>query len=50
MPRLREFSQKLFLGGEKIGVVIDVPHKSNFMPAASGGTFSSPKGSYAQAS
>lgn len=38
-----EFSEKLFLGGEKMGVVIDVPHKSNFKAAGSGGVFETPK-------
>lgn len=39
-----EFSEKLFLGGEKMGIVIDVPHKVNFKPAGSGGVFATPKG------
>lgn len=38
-----EYSDKLFMAGEKLGVTIDVEHKSNFEPAESGGTFSSPK-------
>ena len=38
-----EFSEKIFLGGEKMGVVVDVPHKVNFKAAGSGGIFDTPK-------